>query len=145
MQIFPFPPFAHPYPMGNPVFMPPQLPSQTPSSVVPTPTSTSSLSSPTTPPQLIQQQPNNLSPPLNSFTSMVIGQNDAPKPAPQNGIELSPLQQIKLLQQQYFGPAIGITQTSNEAPKIEDGRQNAKSINESISPPELINGVGYYF
>jgi hypothetical protein len=105
-HLFPFPafisPHSVPYSLGNPVFTPPHLSTQTPTSAIPTPTSSSSsLSSPTTPPQL--QQTTNLSPPVASFNNMVIG-NEANK----QKTELSPLQQIKLLQQQYFESATGL-------------------------------------
>ena len=143
-HLFPFPafmpPHSVPYPLGNPIFTPPRL--QTPSSAVPTPTSSSSsLPSPTTPPQLQHQQANNLSPPLASFNNMFIGGNETNKPVQQAGVELSPLQQIKLLQQQCFESVTGIRSKKNEMPKEEEVRQNVKPLNGSTSPPELIDEI----
>lgn len=142
-HLFPFPtfmpPHSLPYTLGNPVFTPPHLPPQTPSSTVPTPTSgSSSLPSPTTPPQL-QQQANNLSPPLASFNSTLIGNNETNKPVQQP--ELSPLQQIKLLQQQCFESPTGIGLRKSETPKAEEAKQNTKQMNEATSPPELIDEI----
>lgn len=70
---------------------------------------------------------------------MLIGNNETSKPVQQP--ELSPLQQIKLLQQQCFESAIGIGLRKNETPKAEEAKQNTKQMNEATSPPELIDEI----
>lgn len=110
MQFFPAllpPPPTFMSPMSGAQTYPSQLFSnplhaqiQQQSSVVSPANSASSLPSPTTPPQ---QQTTNNSPPLAPlFNKMVIG-NNVGESTQKSRPELSPLQQIQLFQQQFFG------------------------------------------
>lgn len=128
---------ANNYPSLFPMVNHQQPKPQTSSSTVVSPAnSSSSLPSPTSPPQ--QSNVNNNSPPLAPlFNKLIIGNNngDRQKSVPTSGPELSPLQQMQLFQQQFFGSLNNSQNTADHA-----SLHQSQSIGNS--PPDLNNDEG---